>query len=72
MARLATFKQADLARAIKTAKAYDLPVTGYEISRDGTIRILTGAPLATVTDEEAEIAAWLAKQNGQGGSPGRS
>lgn len=36
-----TFKQSDLTRAVKAARAADLPVAGVEITRDGTIRVLT-------------------------------
>ena len=36
----ATFKQADLVRAVKAARAAGLPVTATHITRDGTIRLI--------------------------------
>lgn len=38
----ATFKQVDVERAIKAAQKAGLKVEVVEITRDGTIRILTG------------------------------
>jgi hypothetical protein len=43
--RPSRFSQADLTRAIKAAEKAGLHVAGYEISIDGTIRILTPAML---------------------------
>lgn len=37
-----TFRQSDLERAIRVAKAADLTVTGFEITPEGVIRVLTG------------------------------
>ena len=37
--RPVAFTQADLARALKAAKAAEIPVAAYEISADGTIRV---------------------------------
>jgi hypothetical protein len=36
----ATFKQADLVRAVKAARAAGLPVTATHITPDGTIRLI--------------------------------
>lgn len=36
----ATFKQADLVRAVKAARAAGLAVTATHITRDGTIRLI--------------------------------
>jgi hypothetical protein len=36
----ATFKQADLVRAVKAARAAGLPVTATQITPDGTIRLI--------------------------------
>ena len=38
-----TFKRSDLERAIKCAQALGLPVSGFEIAPDGTIRVLTSS-----------------------------
>lgn len=45
MSRPATFRQADVERAIKAAQASGLPVAGCEITPEGTIRILTTPPI---------------------------
>lgn len=37
----APFRQADLVRALKAAKAAEIPVGAYEITLDGTIRVYT-------------------------------
>lgn len=42
--RPATFKQADMARAIRAAKAAGVPVRGIEVDRDGKIVVLVGEP----------------------------
>ena len=44
MTARARFSQADLDRALKVAERHGLGIAGYEITPDGTIRILTGAP----------------------------
>jgi hypothetical protein len=38
------FKERDVRRAIRGALKEDLQVSGYEIMRDGTIRVLTVPP----------------------------
>ena len=43
-----TFKSSDLARAVKTMKGAGLMIAGAEITRDGTIRVLTAAAVGTV------------------------
>lgn len=57
MSRPATFKQSDIQRAIKAAKAMDLPVTGYEITAEGTIRILT-APVIKADAPTDTYGGW--------------
>lgn len=39
----ATFRQSDVARAVKAARAAGLDVVGLEIVPDGTIRIIAGS-----------------------------
>ncbi len=39
-----SFKQADLARALRAAKAAGQSVCRYEITADGTIRVFIGEP----------------------------
>lgn len=41
MTRAATFRKADIARAVEAVKAAGCPVEYVEILRDGTIRIIT-------------------------------
>ena len=63
-----TFKRCDLERAIESVQAKGLPVGAVEIDRNGTIRVLTAAPPTPVDEEEAELAAYRARANGQGRS----
>lgn len=51
-ARAATFKQCDVERAIRSVKAVGLPVSAVEITRDGSIRVLTSAPPDPSNDTE--------------------
>jgi hypothetical protein len=37
-----TFRQRDVSRALRAARAVGLPVSGFEISKDGSISIKTG------------------------------
>jgi hypothetical protein len=64
--RTVTFRKADVARAITAVAAKGLEVGAVEITRGGTIRILTAGALSPVDEEEAELAAYRAKRNGQG------
>ncbi|MFZ2252641.1 MAG: hypothetical protein WAW13_00535 [Minisyncoccia bacterium] len=45
MTRAATFKQADLSRAIKAVEDGGKSVAAVDIRRDGTIRVLIGEPI---------------------------
>lgn len=55
----ATFKQADLIRAVKAAHAAGLPVTATQITRDGTIQLFhtekTAFPLSDYDRFEADL-----------------
>ena len=62
MSRPATFKQADLQRAIKAFKAEGLPVCGGEITADGKISILTTPPIKA--DVPADTYGGWKKQRG--------
>ena len=54
-----TFKQADLVRAVKAARAAGLPVTATQITRDGTIQLIhtekTALPLSDYDRFEADL-----------------
>lgn len=54
-----TFKRSDLERAIKSAQGLGLPVSGFEIAPDGTIRVLTSAATAPQVLSPAE--EWKAR-----------
>lgn len=46
----ATFRQADVARAVKAVRSAKVSISGVEIAPDGTIRVLTGpAPIPSTT-----------------------
>lgn len=57
--RFVTFREADLKRAVKTVAAQGLPISGVEITREGTIRILTAA---SGVDQRDELAEWRAQR----------
>ena len=55
------FKQADLERGLRAAKAADLSVSCLQIDRDGTIQIIIGEPLAArslAKTNEKEFNEW--------------
>lgn len=56
----ATFRQADVVRAIKAARAADQPVSGFEITPDGTIRVLTSAAAQM---QPSPFDAWKEKRH---------
>ncbi|NGQ89281.1 hypothetical protein G5V65_00110 [Rhodobacter sp. HX-7-19] len=60
--RASPFRQADVTRAIKAAKAAGMTVTRCEISADGSI-VLTDAPAAP--SPEDAFATWKAKREGR-------
>lgn len=55
----ATFKQADLVRAVKAARAAGLPVTATQITPDGTIKLIhtenRASPLSDYDRFEADL-----------------
>lgn len=55
MNRPATFRQADLKRAIRCVQSCELPVEGVEITKDGTIRVLTIKQEQIEPDEEIDL-----------------
>lgn len=52
----ATFKQADLERAVKAARACDLPIVRTEISKDGTIVLVHDKATQPV---KSPLSEWL-------------
>ena len=55
-----TFKQADLTRALRAARGAGVEIGTIEVTRDGTIRILTGPAAPLPTDH---YDAWKAKRD---------
>ncbi|WP_228866168.1 hypothetical protein [Roseibium aggregatum] len=51
----ATFKQTDVKRAIKAVQEAGLEVQTVEITRDGTIRILTSEPTTHQKQPDPEL-----------------
>jgi hypothetical protein len=50
-----TFRKTDLARALRAAKDAGIPIGGFEISKEGSIRIMTpNTPLAAPDDAANE------------------
>jgi hypothetical protein len=60
--RACSFRQTDLVRAIKAAKAAGVEVARIEIGRDGTLVMVMHSG-ATVEPVKGEIEDWLAKHN---------
>lgn len=58
----ATFRQADLARAVRAAQAAGLPVVATVIAPDGTIRLEHAAPPAD-SQPRSPFDEWEAKRN---------
>ncbi len=52
MTRHVPFRQIDVKRAVAGAQAAGVVIGAVEITKDGTIRILTGKPEATLTPLE--------------------
>jgi len=57
----AKFKQADLTRAVKAARAAGLDVARTEIMPDGTIRLIHQAEVTSVV--ESPFDEWKAKRD---------
>lgn len=55
----ATFKQADLERAVKAARACDLPIVRTEISKDGTIVLVHHKSMQVA---ESDLDKWEANR----------
>lgn len=55
-----TFKQADLERAIRAARACDLPVFRSEITRDGRITLVhfDGTGVAAAANGDSALNEW--------------
>jgi hypothetical protein len=52
-----TFRQTDLTRAMKSARAAELPVERYEIERDGKIIVVLCSESSS-PDREKEVNEW--------------
>lgn len=59
----ATFKQADIKRAIRAARAAGLEIERTEIRRDGRI-VLIHKPRIPDDTSDAALQEWKAKNNG--------
>jgi hypothetical protein len=58
--RPAAFKQSDLTKALKAAKATGVEIARYEIE-DGKITVFTGKPATTNTN--SELDQWIEKHH---------
>lgn len=58
MTKRATFRTADLNRALDVAEKRGLAVASYEITPDGTIRVLTAPPGSTPPSADQDDSAW--------------
>jgi hypothetical protein len=61
MCRVLRFRQADISRAVKGAKAAGISVSQIEIGSDGRIVITSGEPQASQSPDE--YANWKANRN---------
>ena len=61
MSRVVRFRQADISRAVKGAKAAGISVSQIEIGSDGRIVITSGGPQASQPPDE--YANWKANRN---------
>lgn len=59
----ATFRIAEVKRAIKAAQDMGLAVVGYEIGPNGEIRVQTGTEVKN--DADAALSQWM-KSHGKG------
>jgi hypothetical protein len=59
------FKKTDMRRAIETARRAGLAIENVEVTKDGTIRLVTGKGEAATG---ADLDNWLAKE-GKGARP---
>ena len=61
---MASFSSPAVKKAIKVAQDMGLPVSGFELLSDGTIRILTGQDSRDPAD--AALEQWMKSQHGKG------
>ena len=61
------FTERNVRRAVRAALKEDLVVSGYEIMRDGTIRVLTAPP----GTNDSELDKWLGEHPDAGQAQGR-
>jgi hypothetical protein len=52
------FKECDVTRALKAAEKAGLTVSGYEVTPEGVIRVLTGAAPAPNAAPVDDYGAW--------------
>ena len=60
MSARAAFRQADVQRLIRAAKAEGVSVVGYEVRPDGAVRLLTGE---TEEPQRDELEEWRARRD---------
>ncbi|MCO6385018.1 hypothetical protein GTH22_20015 [Oceanicola sp. 502str15] len=58
-----TFRQADVERAVKAARAAGLDVGTVEVTREGTIRVMVGASTGESAQAETPFDTWKAKRD---------
>jgi len=58
----ATFKQADVVRAVKAGRNAGLDVGAFEVTTDGTIRVLATS-MAGTSPISSEFDKWKASKN---------
>ena len=60
----ATFKQSDVARAVKAARAAGIEVAAVRINPQGQIEVVAGKPLVQdATSPTDEVESWLSKHH---------
>jgi hypothetical protein len=59
-----TFRQSDVTRAIRAARAAGVEVARVEIDKDGKISVFAGEPVPRVgSRQENEVEQWLGKHH---------
>jgi hypothetical protein len=57
-------KQVDITRALKAARSLGMDIAGYEVTADGTVRVMVGKP-GNITTVINPLDQWMATHAGK-------